>query len=743
MVELLAPVGNIEAFYAAIENKADAIYLGGKQFGARAYANNFSLDQLKEMIDYAHLFGVKVYVTVNTIVYDREFEELTKFLDFLYLNNCDAVIIQDLGVLNLISHRYPDFEIHASTQMNVQSVEEAILLKDLGVKRIVVAREIDINQIRKIKEATNLEIEVFVHGALCVSCSGNCYMSSIIGKRSGNRGRCAQPCRLPYTLDNENGYLISPKDLYSLPRIKELIEAGIDSFKIEGRMKRPEYVAQITNSYRKAIDGDFDEAEEELNLRKIFNRDFTKGFLFNEEDKDFINKEASNHQGILIGKVVFNRNNQVKIKLNYPLSKNDSIRLVGSTTDAITINQMYKNGVLIQDAKSGDVISLRSHIDGLMGADVYLTTSYSQISKLEKSYKEKLRKLLINGVVDLFNNKIRLRLEYKDYYIEKLSDVEVEEPKTVGTNDRIITQVSKLKDTVFEFENLTININKPIFINIKAINDLRRNAIDELTRKIINKYPNRKICNTYNLKVKDLKENAPKMIVKVRTLEQLQVALNYNLEVLYITDLSLLSYIKDKNIDVYYVEPRAGIEREKYPINVVASRLGRYLDFRTSIYMNTTNALAVNLLENLNATSIGISLEMSIDQIEELVYNYKKLFHRNPNLEVNVYGRYELMMLKYNLGLNKEDLDGRKSLVDRKDYNFPLLLEAGYVKVLNSKKLHLIDYLDKLKALNISPIIDFSIETKEEVEEVLDIYFNNSQKKLIDVTICHINEGVL
>ena len=234
------------------------------------------------------------------------------------------------------------------------------------------------------------------------------------------------------------------------------------------------------------------------------------------------------------------------------------------------------------------------------------------------------------------------------------------------------------------------------------------------------------------------------MIVKVRTFEQLQAALKYELKEIYITDKLLFDDLKtNTELDVYYVTPRASTVEEENDTNIVTSKLGNYKDYRTSVYMNTTNALAVNLLENLGAKSIGLSLEMSYSQIENLENNYKKLFSRLPNLEFMVYGRYELMMLKYKFGLKEDELDGSKNLVDRKNYSFPTLLEDEYVKILNSKRVHLVDYVEKLKGLNISPIIDFTIETASEVEEVLDIYLKNNNKNLIDVTLGHINEGVL
>ncbi|MCK9198976.1 MAG: U32 family peptidase, partial [Bacilli bacterium] len=248
-IELLSPAGTYEAFLASVQNGADAVYLGGKLFGARAYAANFDNEDLVNIIKYAHAHNVKVYITVNTIVFNKEIEELIKFLDFIYLNDVDAVIVQDLGIINLIKNRYKNLDIIASTQMNIHNIEGAQRLKQLGIKRVVIARETDLQTIRKILDEVDIEVEVFAHGALCVCYSGECLLSSFIGKRSGNRGKCAQPCRLSYTLlcnnekVSEEKYLLSMKDLCTLDNLDEIIKSGVGALKIEGRMKSSEYVA--------------------------------------------------------------------------------------------------------------------------------------------------------------------------------------------------------------------------------------------------------------------------------------------------------------------------------------------------------------------------------------------------------------------------------------------------------------------------------------------------------------------
>ena len=245
-IEILAPAGSYESFHAAIVAGADAVYAGGPKFGARAFAENFTEDQLLNAIDYAHLHQRKFYLTVNTLLKDYEIEQLPEYLEPLYQRGLDAVIVQDMGVLNVVRQYFPDMDIHASTQMTVTGVNGAQFLKENGAVRVVPAREISLEEVRNIKSVTGMEMECFVHGALCYCYSGQCLLSSLIGGRSGNRGQCAQPCRLPYTVDGEKGYLLSLKDICTLDIIPDLIEAGIDSFKIEGRMKRREYVGGVT-----------------------------------------------------------------------------------------------------------------------------------------------------------------------------------------------------------------------------------------------------------------------------------------------------------------------------------------------------------------------------------------------------------------------------------------------------------------------------------------------------------------
>ena len=351
-VELLAPVGSFESLKAAVQNGADAVYLGGKDFSARASANNFDREELKEAVKYAHVRGVRVFVTTNTLIKQNELEDFIDYVKFLYDINIDALILQDIGAAMTIKKLLPDFELHASTQMVAHSLEDVKYLESVGFDRVVLARELNVDEIKNICDNTNVDIEVFVHGALCVCYSGQCLMSSMIGNRSGNRGRCAQPCRQRYTMidiytgeeiSSDGDYLLSTRDLNAIEEINQVIDAGVYSLKIEGRMKKPEYVATVVGNYRQAMDEYLRTKKVNVShdimadLYTIFNRKFTKGLLLGEVGKDVMNSQVPNNQGLYIGRVVdYNKKaKRLKIALEENLKKGDGINLGGGVIGRI------------------------------------------------------------------------------------------------------------------------------------------------------------------------------------------------------------------------------------------------------------------------------------------------------------------------------------------------------------------------------------------------------------------------
>ncbi|MDR2944692.1 MAG: DUF3656 domain-containing protein [Methanosarcinales archaeon] len=415
--ELLAPAGTLISLIAAVQNGADAIYIGASRFGARAYAGNFSDSELAAGIDYAHAFGKKVYVTLNTLYRDDELDDVMNLFDALYRCGADSVIVQDLGLLTRITARYPGFAVHASTQMTVHNSHHASFLQKLGVSRVVPARENSIKELAEIKK-TGVEIETFIHGALCICYSGQCYFSSLVGSRSGNRGKCAQPCRKRYTLlaggtpvSTDGQYLISPKDLNASENISALIQAGIDSFKIEGRMKKPEYVAGVVSVYRRLInrivsnDQQKPTQVESETLKKLFNRDFTEGYFLKNPGNELMSRKLPYNKGIQIGKIIGAdvKKSNITVLLTSGLSAHDGIsigdisRNMNSTEDprvGFTIKKMYVGHSICDEAAAGDSVEIplppmtadEKRIYPRIGDFVYKTFDFKLQKELTKTF---------------------------------------------------------------------------------------------------------------------------------------------------------------------------------------------------------------------------------------------------------------------------------------------------------------------------------------------------------------------
>jgi U32 family peptidase len=376
-IELLAPAGSWEALEAAVNAGADAVYMGGKAFGARQYASNFDREEMTRAVYFAHMHRVRLYITVNTLVDDSELKELADYLLFLNNVGVDGIIVQDLGVIRLARKIVPELPLHASTQMTVTNSGGVEFAVQAGLERTVLARELSLKEIKAACDV-GTEIETFIHGALCVCYSGQCLMSSLIGGRSGNRGRCAQPCRLPYKLVNKAGedmlagkdagqYLLSPKDMNTLSILPQLIETGVISYKIEGRMKRPEYVAVVVDAYRRAIDtyltGDYQVPQQDFaNIEQIFNRDFTTAYLTERPGKKMMSDRRPNNRGVLIGRVakLDKAKNKAVVKLEKELHLGDGLEFWVSVGGRVgtTVTEMRKNGQEASVGYPGDQVMI-------------------------------------------------------------------------------------------------------------------------------------------------------------------------------------------------------------------------------------------------------------------------------------------------------------------------------------------------------------------------------------------------
>lgn len=675
--ELLSPAGNMDSLIIAINNGADAVYIGGKSFGARAFADNFSLDEIKEAIRYAHLYGVKIYVTANTVIFENEIEEFLDYMKFLYESGVDAVIMQDLGMISLVRKLIPELEIHASTQVNVHNDEALYLLKSIGVKRAVLAREMSLDEIKGLK--CDIEKEIFIHGALCVSYSGECLFSSLNGGRSGNRGKCVQSCRLPYELYNDKKiktdgkYLLSTKDLCLVNNIKEVLDANIDSLKIEGRMKSPEYVGYVTKVYRRLIDEyylglDPKVTEEEIyNLSILFNRKFTNGYLFND---DIYNIKTSNHLGVPIGKVIKVNDDKIYIKLDHDLYQEDGIRFCESFK-GMTINKLYnEKGLLVNHVSKGFIavannkVSLRSKdfVNKTISKKLINEMKNSSVKKIPISFK---LKALVNFPLELtISDGIHTICE-KSVLLDKALN-------NPTTKEEVLAKLNKLGSTPFCLDKFYIELDD-VFIPMSVLNELRRKVCDELIFKRCE--CNNKINFKYEKKI--IKQSNDSMSILVRNEQQLKYVLG-KLRI-YTEDYELYKKYKDKN--VFYKLPRI---MNKFPSftneNLLVSELGGIYKYSkdnnviADYPLNITNSETVNFLHSLGVKISTISPEVNNYELEKYSFPTEKI----------IYGRPDLMILK------KFRKDG-KYLKNNLNNYFPII-HGKYTTILHHKNIDLRQY---------------------------------------------------
>ncbi len=721
--ELLAPVGSKDALVAAINAGCDAVYLSGYSFGARSFAPNFDLDELKEAIDICHVYGVKVYVTVNTLIKENEVNRFMDYIDFLHQHNVDAIIIQDLGMLDLVRKTYPNLEIHASTQMHIHNLEGVKVCEELGIKRVVLARETSIETIKKIKENSKLDIEVFVHGALCISYSGQCLMSSLIGGRSGNRGMCAGTCRLPFdVLDsnnhklNKNSYPLSTKDLYTLNNIDKLIESGIDSFKIEGRMKRPEYVYLVVSLYRKAIDSYFQTGKVNISendikeLKKIFNRDFTKGFLFNEENNHITNDYRPNHQGIVIGKVINVNKNFIKIKLDEEITVGDGIRIVDNDYGFIVTN-IFVNDNKVKEAKKGDTITLKVSERVTLNSLVSKTTDIKQLNNLKENIRDINKKIKIN-----MNIKLKIGSNINLVVSDGINQVEVKGTCVTNainsplTSELIKKQLSKLGSTPFILDEITIDADDNIYINNKDLNDVRRIVVEKLIelRKYKINYIKKDVI--FNSSLVNNKKEVTILLEDSKLYDKIK---KFDVDKIYTED----KYLLDNKDDRLILKiPRVNYNYINYNNPVMIGEIGslKYKNIEASDFsLNVTNSYTVCCLHNLGVKKVTLSYELTMDEIKEIIDNYKKRYNNSPNLELIVYGKQEMMISKFSLNkLYKKDV---LFLKDRYNKLYPIKEKNEFMYIYNCNNLDM--SIDSLYSIGINSI-RFNIYDSKDVMNV-------------------------
>ena len=764
-VELLAPVGSFEALKAAVQNGANAVYLGGKDFGARASANNFDRDELKEAVKYAHIRGVQVFVTTNTLRKENEIEDFLEYAKFLYDIDVDAIILQDIGMARLIKRELPDFELHASTQMVAHSLEDVKYLESVGFDRVVLAREVTVEEIKYICDNCKADIEVFVHGALCVCYSGQCLMSSMIGNRSGNRGRCAQPCRQRYELIdvytgevvNSNGdYLLSPRDLNAIEEIDKVIDAGVHSLKIEGRMKRPEYVATVIDGYRKTIDeylatNKLNVSDETINdLYTIFNRKFTKGLLLGDVGKDMMNSQLPNNQGLYVGTVVdYNKKaKRLKIKLANTLKKGDGINLGGGT-----IGRIIKNGNIETIGYKGETIELDFVGEARKGQIVFKTSDSELMDRVQATFTQD--KEFVKNIIDA---KITIKLgqkpilTLKDRHSNEATiegDKIVEEAMKVAlSKEKVETQLRKLGNTPYELDLLEIELDDNVSLPISLLNQMRRDCIELLNKERIS-IKNRKYKNKI-VKYKPVLYNRNKqqeISVKVKNLEQLESALECGVDRIYYEDTNTIdkamSLAMKYNKKVIYSAPRI-IRNKEYNhlakannAGVESVQVGNYgsIDYfkdkklNIDYYLNAFNSETINYYKEIGADTLCISQELNINEIKETIK------YTDINIESVVYGYTPLMITEYcPMGVIVRDCKKDKRVAKCKESIYALRNSKGdefrvsqdifcRSTIYNSNVTCMLDNLYELHEIGINVLrLDFTLEDKDTVKEVIEAY---------------------
>ena len=786
-IEILSPAGSMESLKAAINASCDAIYMGGDKFGARAYADNLKDDLMGGAIDYAHIHDKKIYLTVNTLLKNSELEqELYDYLVKYYEQGIDAVIVQDVGVLHFIHENFPNMDIHASTQMTLTMAEGANVLKQMGLTRLVTSRELGLEEIANIRKGTDLEIETFVHGALCYCYSGQCLMSSMLGGRSGNRGRCAQPCRMPYRLKGDNNvlnsdkdkYVLSPKDISTIDMIPELIETGIDSFKIEGRMKRPEYAAGVTYMYRKYVDRYLEYGKEKyerylqdhkgelredtLFLQDLYNRGgFSQGYFVNRNGRNMISLSRPNHSGVHVGKVKSVNGSKVQIQLIQSINPQDILEI---REEEKLFEFTVKNG-----EKAGNIYSVNVG-KGLLvkpGYLVYRTKNNSLLDDLGERYLKEEVKVPIRGKVNISVNKpICLELNCRGVHIKVSGDLVEEAKNQPMTEDKIRKQLMKTNETSYVFEELQVNIQGNPFIPVQKLNELRRQGIEALTEAISGQYRRMPAARneTYH-KVENPEKDRIGISVSISDKSQLSAACSYpevtniyiDSDIVPFSDLlKLTKEVKESNKQCYIVLPhifrKATYELYKQNKNILEDNtIDGYIlrnleeydfvnsvlnmkqsgkDLITDYNLYVMNQQAAVFWRELGIKKLTAPVELNYSELKELA----GIFY-----DVIVYGKIPLMVSAQCLaktssgGINKNYTKtsdepccligtDKIELMDRFDKDFQVRRHCRecYNTIYNSQCLSLLSYEEQVLRLKTEHIrLNFTFETPEETSKMI------------------------
>lgn len=680
-IELLSPVGDFSSLKAAINAGADSCYLGGRVFSARARANNFEDEEMVRAIDYAHTRGVRIYVAVNTLIKDSEMIKCLEYCQFLSENGVDALIVQDIGLISLIRKSNLTLPLHLSTQSTITTHYDIEKLKDLNISRIVLPREMNIKEISFLNKNTSLELEAFIHGSICVCYSGKCLFSSLNGGRSGNRGSCAQICRKPYDmylrgekLTQKGNYLISPKDLSTVENLDKILDAGVTSLKIEGRMKNKSYIYITTKVYREIIDeilkygkaSDNSIKDAKNILKKVFNRDFTKGYILSDRGAKIINPIFQKPLGENIGKVIKydKKEKRLYLKLKEDIFKGDGLSIGEKVGRIIKLD-----GTITDYAKGGDVIKL-DFIKNIDSETIIYRTYDEKLNEKIKNGIKNDRKLKINvRVTAKIGEKFSLEYYINDYTSEIIySKQNIEKSKKIPlAKSTIIDHISRIGDTDFEIENIIIDMDDNIFFPISVINEIRRDAVSNLKKNIVDSYKRKKIeisFDNFNDTINISKNKKIKNFIKINSLKNIKENLEKIKEsdVLIVKDISIYEKLKDNfknlylNIDplIDYNNFEKNLEKAKKASGkiVTASYSFAHL-FNNAIIsplMNSYNSFTHNYYNKTGNMTI-ISYENAF--VEKDDYRYIK---NKDMLILPVYGYPEYMVTEF---CPHKDDDGR------------------------------------------------------------------------------------
>jgi len=746
-MELLCPAGSFESLKAAVQNGADSVYFGGSGFNARRFADD--MGDLKEAVTYAHARGCKAYFTLNTLILDRELKKWTRLAEEAARSGVDAFIVQDLGGAHILKAMFPDIPLHASTQMTIHNSDTAKALGEFGFSRLILARELTAEQIRRIKGNTAASVEVFAHGAVCFSYSGQCLMSSMLGGRSANRGVCAQPCRLPYSCGDKHGYLLSTKDLCLLGHIEELREAGVDCIKIEGRMKRPEYVAAVASAYRKAIDGEKVGNEMKDMLALVFNRGrFTAGMFAQEEHRLY--QRQPDHIGIDAGRVLDVKRDNITVQSKFEIIPGDDIAPATPDAKAAKVLQVRQSGnEQMLALNNGSAFKTGMRFNLIMRAE--LMRSLNRAVGLN-SRKQKVRA----GIMIKKDEPVMLEAGIPGgASVSVAGDVPEPAVRLPLTRESVCRQLSKTGDYPFEFTGIETDIDDGLSLPLSSLNALRRKALEALIKEIADQYMNRRAL-AYTPAQGCIKQvyRKPRLAAQVYTKEQ-ALAVKDSVDILYLpADAGYAGELENACAVHAYLQliTSDGELCELKPLTegfngVMMNSLLEISNVKIADYgFNVTNSETLAVLGSMGFVRVTLSPELNCAQIRDIAVP------EGMETEVIAYGRHMLMTSAHCPidcgGKSCVVKAGKAYLKDRKGAVFPLVRqgENGRVGLLNSVPLFMADRLDDITA-DVLRLV-FTVESPDECADIALMYrgaLEGPSKKPVfnkEYTRGHFNRGL-